>query len=113
MAGWPLLVILYKSPYRWVVTIEVIPTSEARTALPSVLSGFRRDGVAAEPMIFGSHRKPEGVVLPYAMFERLLPAIEEILLTETVRARLASPGESSDFDEFVTETGLSLDDIES
>ena len=63
-------------------------------------------------MIFGGHRKPEGVVLPFAMFERLLPTMEEILVAETVRARLATPGESSEFDEFVTETGLSLDDNE-
>ncbi len=95
------------------MTVEVVPTSQARIALPSVLQGFRRDGVLAEPMIFGGHRKPEGVVLPYVLFERLLPAIEEVLLAETVRARLAAPGESADFDEFVSEMGYSIDEFQS
>ena len=90
------------------MTIQVIPTSEARTALPSVAKRFRLQGLGAEPMVFGAHRKPEGVVLPYELFERLLPAIEDVLLAEAVRARLAEPGESRDLDEFAAELGLSF-----
>jgi len=92
---------------------EVLPTSEARAALSLTLDRFRREGVTAVPVVFGSHRKPEGVVLPYAMFERLLPAIEDVLLAESVRARLANPAPSESFDEFVTdELGFNLADFE-
>ncbi len=81
----------------------VLPTSEARAVLSPTLDRFRREGVTAAPVVFGSHRKPEGVLLPYAMFERLLPVIEDVLLAESVRQRLANPAPSEPFDEFVTD----------
>jgi hypothetical protein len=37
--------------------------------------------------IFGSHRKPEAVAIPYELFEALLPAIEDVLLAATIRER--------------------------
>lgn len=50
----------------------VLGTSEAREQLSQVLERFRREGADAEPMLFGSHRKAEAVVLPVAVWERLL-----------------------------------------
>lgn len=93
---------------------RVVPTSEARAELSPTLARFRREGVTAAPVIFGSHRKAEGVVLPYDLFDRLLPAIEDVLLAESVRARLAEGSESVDFDEFVSaELGLDVADFKS
>lgn len=93
--------------------MAVTPTSKARGELSHTLERFRRDGVVAEPMVFGGHRRPEGVVIPFEMFERLLPAIEDVLLAEDVRARLASSGPSESFDDFVTsELGFDLADFE-
>jgi PHD/YefM family antitoxin component YafN of YafNO toxin-antitoxin module len=51
--------------------METISTTEARTGLSQTLAGFRRLGVNAEPVVFGDHRKPEGVVLPYELFQRV------------------------------------------
>ena len=68
-----------------------------------MLRTFCDEGLSAEPVVFGGHRKAEGVVLPYALFERLLPTIEEVLLAETVRRRLADPADSEDFDEFAAQ----------
>jgi PHD/YefM family antitoxin component YafN of YafNO toxin-antitoxin module len=51
---------------------HVLGTSEAREQLSQVLERFRRDGADAEPMLFGPHRKAEAVVLPVAVWERLL-----------------------------------------
>lgn len=90
------------------MSIEVVPTSEARSALPSTLSRFREQGLLAEPMVFGGHRKPEGVVLPYELFERLLPAIEDVALAESVRARLARDDEPVDFDSFAAHNGFDV-----
>lgn len=91
------------------MSLDVVPTSEARTALPSTLNRFRKEGLLAEPMIFGGHRKAEGVVMPYALFERLLPAIEDVALAEVVRARLAKGEESVDFDQFAAQNGFDVD----
>ena len=56
--------------------LEVFPSSEARVELPKVLERFRHDGAGATPLVFGAHRKPEAVVIPYELYAELLPAIE-------------------------------------
>ena len=91
------------------MTIEILPTSEARSALPRTLNRFREQGMFAEPMIFGGHRRPEGVVLPYALFEQLLPAIEDVVLAEAVRARLARNEAPVDFDALASQNGFEVD----
>ncbi|QTX05127.1 nucleotidyltransferase family protein [Agromyces archimandritae] len=44
---------------------EVRSVSDARDALTKTLRAFR-DDPEAEPVVFGSHRKPEAVIVPYA-----------------------------------------------
>jgi Asp-tRNA(Asn)/Glu-tRNA(Gln) amidotransferase A subunit family amidase len=50
--------------------IQVHPLSDVRARLSGILARFRREGAAAEPVAFGSHRKPEAVLLPYEVYER-------------------------------------------
>jgi hypothetical protein len=52
------------------VVIHVQPLSEVRQRLSGILARFRREGAAAEPVAFGSHRKPEAILLPYEAYER-------------------------------------------
>src|SRR5262245_28055776 len=52
------------------VVTKVHPLSEVRQRLSGILARFRREGAAAEPVAFGSHRKPEAVLLPYEVYER-------------------------------------------
>lgn len=75
--------------------MTVHTTSDARSGLNSVLKRFREKGITAEPLVFGSHRKPEAVVVPFELFERLLPALEEVLLADKVRERLDDPRRAS------------------
>lgn len=49
---------------------QVHPLSEVRARLSGILARFRREGAAAEPVAFGSHRKPEAILLPYELYER-------------------------------------------
>jgi PHD/YefM family antitoxin component YafN of YafNO toxin-antitoxin module len=49
---------------------QVQPLSEVRQRLSGILARFRREGAAAEPVTFGSHRKPEAVLVPYEVYER-------------------------------------------
>jgi antitoxin StbD len=48
----------------------VHPLSEVRAQLSGILARFRREGTAAEPVAFGSHRKPEAILIPYEAYER-------------------------------------------
>ena len=50
--------------------LQVHPLSEVRQQLSGILARFRREGAAAAPVAFGSHRKPEAVLLPYEVYER-------------------------------------------
>lgn len=52
------------------VAIQVHPLSEVRARLSGILARFRREGAAAEPVAFGTHRKPEAILLPYEVYER-------------------------------------------
>jgi hypothetical protein len=72
---------------------DVLATTEARDRLSEILRSFERDGAAAEPVPFGSHRKPQGVILSWALWLELLPAIEDHLDTLEAVARLRRSGE--------------------
>ena len=52
------------------VVVQVHPLSEVRARLSGILARFRREGAAAEPVAFGSHRKPEAILIPYEAYER-------------------------------------------
>jgi hypothetical protein len=71
-----------------------------------------RRALAATPVIFGSHRRPEGVLLPFALFEQLLPHIEDIMLGDLVAARLADSAASSPLAGLVAELGFLPNEFE-
>lgn len=71
---------------------EVLPTNEARAKLNRIAAEFDHDGAAAEPVVFGSHRRAQGVIVPWALWQRLAPAIEDALDVEQARERLAGAG---------------------
>ena len=50
---------------------RVVPVAEARAGLSALLREFRALGAAAAPVIIGSHRRPEAILLPYASLEAL------------------------------------------
>lgn len=89
---------------------HVLPSREARTELPKALSRFREQGIAAEPIVFGAHRRPEAVVIPFELYQSLLPAIEEIEIAEIVRER--SAGQSTPLSDLAADLGLNPADYE-
>lgn len=86
--------------------LQVLPTSEARGQLSQALERFRRDGATAEPLVFGGHRKPEGVIIPFALFEQMQPMREDLLIAETIRRRASEPAESKPLDDLMVELGF-------
>lgn len=88
--------------------LPVLPTSEARTALPDALRRFRVQGVLAQPVVFGGHRRAEGVVIPFELYAELLPVIEDIEIAHLVRERTAG-GESAPLADVAAAIGLDPD----
>lgn len=83
----------------------VLPSGDARTALPEALRRFRAEGVAADPVVFGSHRKPEAVVIPFELYAQMLPVIEDLEIAHLVRERAAA-GESVPLADVAAAAGL-------
>ena len=74
--------------------LTVRPVSEAREELSRALARFRREGAAAAPVIFGSHRKPEAVVIPFEVYARLVAYERRQAAAEARASVLAElPGE--------------------
>jgi hypothetical protein len=66
---------------------NVVTTGEARDALHRIARRF--DAGEGEPVYFGSHRRAQGVIVPVAVWEKLLEAAEDELDAELARDRLA------------------------
>ena len=92
--------------------LEVIPNGEARKRFRETVARFRKEGVGATPVVFGNHRKPEGVMLSFSLFEELLPVIAEIHLALLVRERLEASSSAGSFEELVDELGFARSDFE-
>lgn len=66
---------------------DVVTTGEAREALHKIARRF--DAGDAEPVYFGSHRRAQGVIVPLAIWERLLEHAEDELDLALARDRLS------------------------
>lgn len=71
---------------------EILPTTEARAKLSQILAEFERDGINAEPVTFGSHRRPQGVIIGWDLWLEILDAIEDHLDAREARHRLDHAG---------------------
>ena len=76
--------------------LHVRPVSEAREELSRALARFRREGAAAQPVVFGSHRKPEAVVLPFAAYAAMLAELQRHRDADLDAILSERPGEISD-----------------
>ena len=70
--------------------IEVLPTSVARKALSKTSQEFSKRGAEAEPVFFGAHRKPTGVMLSYERYLWLLDRVDDLAIALEIRQRDAS-----------------------
>jgi hypothetical protein len=84
----------------------VLTTTEARASLGQIVAEFAREGSTAEPVAFGSHGRPQGVIVPWELWLEVLPAVEEALDAAEARERLeAAGGERASFDEAAKQLG--------
>ena len=72
---------------------EVLPTTEVRAKLSQIAAEFERHGVRAEPVAFGSHRRPQGIIIPWELWLEILPTIEDHLDAAEAGQRLVEAGD--------------------
>lgn len=86
--------------------------SDARRNLTGHVARFRREGLEAEPVIFGDHRQPEAVLLPHATFELLLDLAEDVAIQQRLQDRLAADnGNRTTLAEAASAFGIDLDEL--
>jgi len=72
---------------------DILPTTEARAKLSQIAAEFERQGASSEPVTFGSHRRPQGVIIAWELWLKILPAIEDQLDAAEARQRLGDAGD--------------------
>lgn len=77
---------LYDFLYTMAMATPVVTTSEVRAALSQITKRF--DEGETEPVFFGSHRRAQAVLVPIAIWEKLLEHAEDALDMELVQRRL-------------------------
>jgi hypothetical protein len=93
--------------------IEVLPTSEARRTLPQTSRNFAERGAEAEPVFFGAHRKPSGVMLSFERYIDLLDRLDDLTVALEVRARdRDDDGTRVTLDEVLADLGFDRGDLE-
>ena len=89
-----------------------VTTSEARQNLTATVRRFREQGASADPVVFGSHRRPEAVVIPYQAYEELVELAEEIVVAHTLRERdERDSGRRYSLSEAAAKLGVDLDSL--
>ncbi len=86
--------------------------SDTRKNLTGHVARFRSEGLDAEPVVFGDHRRPEAVLLPFEMFQLLIDVAEDIVLGQRVRERAATDtGDRTTLGDAATRFGIDLDTL--
>ncbi|MEV4116953.1 type II toxin-antitoxin system Phd/YefM family antitoxin [Nonomuraea sp. NPDC049695] len=68
--------------------LEVRTTTDARTDLPSIVARMHEDGLYAEPVLLGPHRRPQAVIISIELYKALADAIDAIQSAPAIRQRL-------------------------
>jgi len=86
---------------------EVLPMKEARRVLPQMARCFAKDGAGADPVYFGAHRRPTGVMLSYERYLGILDLLDDLVVALEVRRRDGSDtGERLEFEDLIREQGF-------
>lgn len=82
-------------------------SANAGKELPNALKRFRKDGIKAQPLVFGAHPKPEAAVIPYELYERIATITEDHEIAELARERSAE-GLAESMDELFAKFDVAL-----
>ncbi|WP_051224884.1 nucleotidyltransferase domain-containing protein [Pseudoclavibacter soli] len=65
--------------------IRVLSVAEARESLSRQLQAFRRDPDGVSPVLLGTHRRPEAVLLPVSQYDKIHTHADDVLTLDNVR----------------------------
>lgn len=85
---------------------RVLTSTEARIALPGLAEEIERVGLAFQPVLFGSHRKPVGAIVPAELLEKLESLLEDIAIAPEVVRRVADGEGEKAMADYAREAGL-------
>lgn len=91
---------------------QVLTSTEARSALPGIGEEIQRLGLDFTPVLFGSHRKPVGAIIPVALLDEIESLLEDIVISRQVISRLAEGEGRETVADFAAELGLDTADFE-
>ncbi len=83
----------------------MLPTNEARAKLNQIAAGFDHDGPDAAPVVFGSHRRAQGVIVSWQLWQRIAPALEDALDTDLARRRIEAADDQLSQEQLLAELG--------
>ena len=94
-------------PANTTIPSEVLAMKEARESLPGLNRCFVEKGAAADPVYFGAHRRPTGVMLSYQRYLGLLHLVDDLVAALDVRRRDATDtGERMTLEELISDQGF-------
>lgn len=84
--------------------------SDTRRDLTGHVARFRTEGPEAEPVIFGDHRRPEAVLVPFETYEFLVDVAEDVATARRLAQRIArDSGARTSLREVAAQLGVDLD----
>lgn len=91
---------------------HVMPMNEARACLSKTTRIFLERGADAEPIFYGSHRRPAGVIMSYERYVQLLDLVDDLAIALEVRKRdREDSGERLSLGQLIRDQGFDLKDL--
>lgn len=69
------------------------------------MAAFRRR--SGKPLIFGAQRKPEAAIIPFELYQQIIPLLEDLEIAQVARERIAE-GESEPLADVAARLGLAI-----
>lgn len=86
--------------------------SDTRKSLSKTVHRFRDEGPDADPVVFGSQRRAEAVLLPFEAYQALLEVAEDAAIARRVRERDASDtGNRTSLADAAAEFDVDIDEL--
>ncbi|MHB1525022.1 MAG: antitoxin VbhA family protein [Candidatus Dormibacteria bacterium] len=74
--------------------VTVVSVAELRQQISKILSRFGKEGVDADPVVIGSQRRPEAVLVSYAQYRAMADDLLELIRARAWIARARADAEA-------------------
>lgn len=92
---------------------NVLPMNEARACLSQHTRVFLEQGAEADPVFYGSHRRPSGVIMSYERYVQILDLLDDLAIALEVRKRdREDDGTRLSLDQLLRDQGFERSDFD-